>query len=251
MDLKQFWVQKPWQFQLAVLDLQKKITMNKNIITNVVALAVAVGGHFSPAYSDIILMTGLFALSGGLTNWLAVHMLFEKVPLLYGSGIIPNRFDEFKAGIKNLIIQEFFAREHIGRFLDQHGDLSATALNNKIDFDRVFEGLVDAIVDSPMGSMLGMLGGKKALLPLKEPIIEKLKEIIAELASTQTGGDSSTDFTAMLSSQVEQIIDNRLAELTPEQVKDIIQEMIHKHLGWLVVWGGVFGGIIGFVVSIF
>ena len=51
--------------------------MNKNIITNVVALAVAVGGHFSPAYSDIILMTGLFALSGGMTNWLAVHMLFE------------------------------------------------------------------------------------------------------------------------------------------------------------------------------
>ena len=43
--------------------------MNKNIITNVVALAVAVGGHFSPAYSDIILMTGLFALSGGMTNW--------------------------------------------------------------------------------------------------------------------------------------------------------------------------------------
>ena len=225
--------------------------MNKNIITNVVALAIAVGGYFSPAYSDIILMTGLFALSGGMTNWLAVHMLFEKVPLLYGSGIIPNRFEEFKGGIKNLIIQEFFAREHIERFLSQHGDLSATALNDKIDFDHVFESLVEAIVESPMGSMLGMLGGKKALLPLKEPIIEKLKEIIAELASAQTEGDNSTDFTAMLSSQVEQIIDNRLAELTPEQVKDIIQEMIHKHLGWLVVWGGVFGGIIGFVVSIF
>ena len=225
--------------------------MNKNIITNVVALAIAVGSYFSPAYSDIILMTGLFALSGGMTNWLAVHMLFEKVPLLYGSGIIPNRFEEFKGGIKNLIIQEFFAREHIERFLSQHGDLSATALNDKIDFDHVFESLVEAIVESPMGSMLGMLGGKKALLPLKEPIIEKLKEIIAELASAQTEGDNSTDFTAMLSSQVEQIIDNRLAELTPEQVKDIIQEMIHKHLGWLVVWGGVFGGIIGFVVSIF
>jgi hypothetical protein len=50
--------------------------------------------------------------------------------------------------------------------LSQHGDLSATVLNDKIDFDRVFEGLVDAIVDSPMGSMLGMLGGKKALLQL-------------------------------------------------------------------------------------
>ena len=225
--------------------------MNKNIITNVVALAVAVGGHFSPVYRDIILMTGLFALSGGMTNWLAVHMLFEKVPLLYGSGIIPNRFEEFKGGIKNLIIQEFFAREHIERFLSQHGDLSATALNDKIDFDRVFEGLVEAIVESPMGNMLGMLGGKKALLPLKEPIIEKLKEFIKELASAQTRENNSADFTSMLSNQVEQIIDNRLAELTPDQVKEIIQEMIHKHLGWLVVWGGIFGGTIGFMISIF
>jgi len=24
MDSKQFWVQKPWQFELAVLDLQKR-----------------------------------------------------------------------------------------------------------------------------------------------------------------------------------------------------------------------------------
>ena len=54
----------------------------------------------------------------------------------------------------------------------------------------------------------------------------------------------------MLTHQVEQIIDNRLQELTPEKVKDIVQNMIRKHLGWLVVWGGVFGGVIGLGVSI-
>ena len=43
-------------------------------------------------------------------------MLFEKVPLLCGSGVIPNRFEDFKAGIKTLIISEFFTREHIERF---------------------------------------------------------------------------------------------------------------------------------------
>ena len=63
---------------------------------------------FSPLYSTEIFMAGLFALSGGLTNWLAIYMLFEKVPLLYGSGVIPNRFEEFKNGIKNLIMNEFF-----------------------------------------------------------------------------------------------------------------------------------------------
>ena len=56
--------------------------------------------------------------------------------------------------------------------------------------------------------------------------------------------------TSSLLNQVEQIIDQRLDELTPLQVKNIIQEMIRKHLGWLVVWGGVVGGIIGFAVAI-
>ena len=50
--------------------------------------------------------------------------------------------------------------------------------------------------------------------------------------------------------RVEQIVDQRLDELTPVQVKNIIQEMIRKHLGWLVVWGGAVGGFIGIGVSI-
>ena len=58
------------------------------------------------------------------------------------------------------------------------------------------------------------------------------------------------NLTTSLLSQVEQIVDQRLNELTPVQVKNIIQEMIRKHLGWLVVWGGVVGGLIGFGVAI-
>ena len=68
------------------------------------------------------------ALSGGVTNWLAVHMLFEKVPLLYGSGVIPHRFEEFKAGIKQLIVQEFFTREHIERLFSHRGVTSADGM---------------------------------------------------------------------------------------------------------------------------
>lgn len=222
--------------------------MNKSVVTNVIALLITIGGYFSSVYSEILLMTGLFALSGGLTNWLAIHMLFEKVPLLYGSGVIPNRFEEFKIGIKQLVIQEFFTREHIERFFKQNGETSAANISNKIDFDRVFEGLTEALEESPMGAMLGMLGGKEALQPLKEPVTEKLKGIIAELASEKHEGGE--DFTSSLIKQVEEIIDSRLQELTPERVKEIVQNIIRKHLGWLVVWGGVFGGIIGLGVSL-
>ena len=83
--------------------------MNKSLITNFLALSLTVyGGFFSPIYSTEIFMAGLFALSGGLTNWLAIHMLFEKVPLLYGSGVVPERFEDFKQGIRELILTEFF-----------------------------------------------------------------------------------------------------------------------------------------------
>lgn len=227
--------------------------MNKSIGTNLIALAVTVGGYYSPHYSTVIFMTGLFALSGGVTNWLAVHMLFEKIPFLYGSGVIPSRFEEFKGGIKTLIVQEFFTREHIERFFSANGGTTLDAITANIDFDHVFESLADAIEESPMGSMLGMMGGRQALAPLKEPITGKLKGVIAELAANgPVAGDDTDagDFTDSLITQVESIIDNRLAELTPQKVKEIVEDMIRKHLGWLVVWGGVFGGFIGLVVSL-
>ena len=219
---------------------------NKSLTTNMAALTIIAVSYLSPKYNEIIYLVGLFALSGGITNWLAIHMLFEKVPFFYGSGVIPSRFEEFKLGIKHLVMTEFFTEQNIDAFVEQQSDIFSADLNKMIDFDRVFDGLVEAIESSSMGSLLAMLGGKKALLPLKEPITLKLQEIIWEMKESKT---VDKKLTSSLLNQVEQIIDQRLDELTPAHVKNIIQEMIRKHLGWLVVWGGVVGGIIGFAVA--
>ena len=223
---------------------------NKSLTTNLVTLVIIAIGYTSPVYSEIIYMTGLFALSGGVTNWLAIHMLFEKVPFFYGSGVIPSRFKEFKLGIKQLVMNEFFTPENIETFIGKQSEAFATDMKDAIDFDRVFAGLVEAIEGSPMGSMLGMLGGKKALEPLKEPVTLKLQEIMLEMKDTASAASEEKSLTSSLLFRVEQIVDQRLDELTPVQVKNIIQEMIRKHLGWLVVWGGAVGGFIGLGVSI-
>jgi len=220
---------------------------NKSLATNVVALAIIAVSYLLPKYNAIIYLIGLFALSGGITNWLAIHMLFEKVPFFYGSGVIPSRFEEFKLGIKQLVMTEFFTPQNIKVFAEKQTEVFSTDINNMIDFDRVFDGLVEAIEGSSMGSMLAMLGGRKALQPLKEPITLKLEEIIREMKESKTG---DKNLTSSFLTQVEQVIDQRLDELTPAQVKNIIQKMIRKHLGWLVVWGGAVGGFIGFVVAI-
>ena len=224
--------------------------LNKSLTTNLVALAIICASYLSPKYNEIIYQTGLFALSGGITNWLAIHMLFEKVPFFYGSGVIPSRFEEFKLGIKQLVMTEFFTPKNIDVFIEQQTQALSTDISNMIDFNRVFDGLVEAIENSSMGSMLAMLGGRKALQPLKEPVSLKLQEILSEIKEVKSLETDKKNLGSSLITQVEQLIDQRLDELTPGQVKNIIQAMIRKHLGWLVVWGGAVGGCIGFSIAL-
>lgn len=232
--------------------------MDKSLLTNLIAVLCTVVGYLLG--QQLIFAIGLFALSGAVTNWLAVHMLFEKVPGLYGSGVIPARFEDFKLGIRNLMMEQFFTEENIDRFLsDSAGKAVAidiTPVIDKVDLNPSFDSLVEVIENSSFGGMLAMFGGSNALQPLKEPFIEKMKVSLGALAQSE-------EFTTLLRDELEQpnvmagmrdkvsdIIEKRLSELTPQLVKEIIQQMIRQHLGWLVVWGGVFGGIIGLIAAL-
>ena len=231
--------------------------MNKSFVTNLVAAVILVAGLLSgkSEYAAVLTMVGLFALSGALTNWLAVFMLFEKVPFLYGSGVVPAHFEEFKTGIRTLMMEQFFTLENIDRFLSA-GSLSPTHLNlvpviDKVDLNPTYDGLVTVIMQSSFGGMLGMFGGQEALMPLREPFIKHMKKSIVGLTEDEQfiallkEEVEQPDMMQDILTKIEQIIEQRLNELTPLLVKQIIQAMIKKHLGWLVVWGGVFGGLIG------
>ncbi|MDA9289095.1 DUF445 domain-containing protein [Alphaproteobacteria bacterium] len=223
--------------------------MNKSVITNLVAILIILIGFSVKDNYSFILMTGIFAFSGSITNWLAVHMLFEKIPFLYGSGVILDRFQDIKVGIKNLILEELFSAEQINKFLLENKDELSEKFIDKIDFDRIFQGLVEAIEGSQLGGMLAMVGGRKALEPLKDPIIVKLKIIIGEIISENSGDKTDEQSSKSLIIKIETILDARLDDLTPKDIKRIIQKMIRDHLGWLVVWGGFFGGLLGLLLS--
>jgi len=223
--------------------------MNKSLITNLVAISIIMIGFVFKDQHSFILMTGIFAFSGSITNWIAIHMLFEKVPFLYGSGVILDRFEDIKIGIRNLIIEELFSTEQINKFLLESKDNLSENLIHKIDFDRIFQGLVEAIEGSQLGGMLAMVGGRKALEPLKEPIIKKLKIIIEDIVIENSSKDKNQNSTSKLINKIENVLDARLAELTPKDIKQIIQKMIRDHLGWLIVWGGFFGGLLGLILS--
>ena len=223
--------------------------MNKSLITNLLSILIIIVGYIYQENYPFIIITGVFALSGSITNWLAIHMLFEKIPLLYGSGVILDKFEDIKLGIKNLILQELFTETQINNFLLDNKVSASETIINKIDFDKVFLGLVEAIEGSQLGGMLAMVGGRKALDPLKDPFTKKLKIIIEDFVTENTSNENSSETTASLLLKIENILDARLADLSPEDIKIIIQKMIKEHLGWLVVWGGFFGGILGLVLS--
>lgn len=234
-----------------------EFVLNKSLFTNLVALfATLAGWHFA---IDWLFVTGLFALSGAMTNWLAVHMLFEKVPGLYGSGIVQVKFEQFKSGIHSLMMDQFFTEENLTKFVTEQSSAGqSTAFDlqpiiDDTDLSPAFDSLITTIQNSSFGGMLGMLGGVEALTPMREPFVENLKQSIIEISQTNEfqqklisnvgGGADMADIKA----KVDVVVTQRLDELTPQMVKEIIQDMIRTHLGWLVVWGGVFGGLIGFI----
>ena len=85
-------------------------------------------------HADWLLAAGLFGFAGGFTNWLAVKMLFDRVPFLYGSAVIPNRFREIRQAVKDAIMHYFFDQEHLESFFESqfNAKLAGSIANAKL-----------------------------------------------------------------------------------------------------------------------
>ena len=255
------------------------MTLDKHLAPNLAAAALVLAGlALPPPAGPVVLSTGLFALSGALTNWLAVHMLFERVPGLYGSGVITLRFEEFKAGILKLVREELFGPDKIERLFaapaaggadgaDGAGatetgaagpvsDAGLGSLLESVDLDAAFDQLVATVRESSFGNMLQMVGGDAALEPLRGPFERRMRGFLADAARSPKVQEalrrqlSSEANRERFRTRLESVLRARLDELTPEMVRDLMQRLIRGHLGWLVVWGGVFGGAIGLVAGL-
>ena len=124
--------------------------MNKSNMTNIISLIVTILGYV--IHNEILFMIGVFAFSGAITNSLAIHMLFEKVPFLYGSGIIENKFAQFKISIHNLIMNQFFTKEALNKFFETEVSSAKNTIDfekilTKTDFSPAYESLKESVAD--------------------------------------------------------------------------------------------------------
>lgn len=229
--------------------------LNKSTLTHVFALISSGLGY--ALHNPYLLNMGLFALSGSLTNALAIYMLFERVPGFYGSGVIPARFDSIKVGIYDMVMEQFFNPDNMARFFrqDLEGVLAFDGVIDHLDLSRSFDAFVDVVLQSSLGGMLNLVGGAGLLESFREPFIERLKQEMKHIAHGQDFQRLVREqfLASMDSTKVHQtvslIVKTRLDELTPQAVKVLIEKMIREHLGWLVVWGGVLGGLIGLIAA--
>jgi uncharacterized membrane protein YheB (UPF0754 family) len=215
-------------------------------------LVLGLGGRLQQAPgSDWILAAGLFGFAGGATNWLAVKMLFDRVPLLYGSGVIPSRFRQIRQTIKDLIMRHFFDQEYLERFFagrvnalvrspDLDGRLQELLESEQVD--QIIGRKLVELAQSPAGLMIALVGAER-IRPLVRQFVSGVgAEIAPLLAEGLARPGVEVD---ELRRQVEELLEAKLEELSPERVKQMMEEVIREHLGWLIVWGNVFGAAIG------
>lgn len=227
---------------------------------------------------DVILNVGLFAFSGGITNALAVKMLFDRIPGLIGSGVIPARFKEIRLKVKNLILEHFFDAAHLREFFSSEGaqidwkryvKSTGTASHplasfvgshwDKVASSEVVQPIVDEqinkLMDSSIGGLLAMMGPdaiKPAVTQFINGFLGSLRTRVLELAASSPQSEMRLELDqerliADVRTNVDVLLTRKLEQLDAQQVKRMMEDVIRNHLGWLVVWGNVFGGMLGFV----
>ncbi len=186
----------------------------------------------------------------------------------YGSGVIPARFKEIRASLKDTIMASFFDEAYMRSYLAQRGadllqrylPVMERKLQEAADsgaLDEPIERNVAAIMakGDAMGSMLMMasmtLGGggtpgAAGLVPhLKPLLVQSGTEALRALAARLDVGDMVD--VSSLRGELDSLMETKLEYLTAQRVKALLERIFREHLGWLIVWGAVFGGLIGLI----
>jgi uncharacterized membrane-anchored protein YjiN (DUF445 family) len=207
---------------------------------------------------NFVLAFGLFGFAGGITNWLAVKMLFDRIPGLIGSGVIPNRFREIRGALKDTIMRSFFDEQHLQQYIETKGPemMAKCNLAGRVEtfiaspeFDGILIAQLEELSTTPEGAMLMML---KQMMPfpmlvtMVKPMLNNVaKDMVARALPTSNLG-AVLDLKAVRA-EIDGVMEEKLQLLTADIIKRLIEDVIREHLGWLVVWGNVFGGLIGVI----
>ena len=187
---------------------------NKGDVSNVITLAIFAAGvamrmlmGADDTAAALVLAFGLFGFAGGVTNWLAVKMLFDKIPGLVGSGVIPRRFQDILGALKTMILETFFEEQFLKEYLSTRSKSALEGIDVKgrlaaamgaEGFDATLARKLEALAATPDGMLLAtiapMFGGFDMMVPMIKPMLATARSIgVAPRALDAAAGVGATD----------------------------------------------------------
>lgn len=180
--------------------------------------------------TKLVRAAGLFGFSGGVTNWLAIKMLFDHVPGLVGSGVVTRQFKVIRQTVMETVLDTFFDAEYLGDYVvDKAGAFAkSNFLSDKIKLILQDPG-VEAAVDKelaamgmrPEGMMLMMMGITTASLkPMIMPMVSDLDKQIGPMVLEKFDPSKMLN-TVTLRAQVKELMVSKMEMLTAPMVKAV------------------------------
>lgn len=212
------------------------IRPNKGDVSNVVTFVIFCIGVLmrflgrKDELASAILAFGLFGFAGGATNAIAVTMLFDKIPFLIGSGVIPRRFKDILEALKSLILDTFFEEKFLRAYVSERSaDLvSAVDLKGRLEramqadgFDAVLATKFEALASTPDGQLIAtlapMFGGYESMTVMLKPV---LRAVGNELLTTLTSNFDIIDVVdvGQIRREIDRALSQRMSMLTPLKV---------------------------------
>jgi len=180
------------------------------------------------------------ALTGWITNYLAIKMLFhprKKVRILFFNiqGIFPKRQDKLAEKLGQIVANELFSIRDITKRFTSTG--TAEEINKVLD--EKLEDFLENKLKSSM-PMLAMLLTSDTRQKIKDTLHEEFQNILPEIL-TQFSDRLEKDI------RVEEIVAKKVSAFSSDKLEQILFSIMHKEFRFIEILGGVLGFMIGLI----
>jgi uncharacterized membrane protein YheB (UPF0754 family) len=181
------------------------------------------------------------ALTGWITNFLAIKMLFhprQKLNLYFFSlqGIFPKRQRLLAEKLGRIVAQELFSfRDIRDRFTSTE---SAREINQVLD-EKLEDFMENKLRDS-VPSLLGLFLNNDSRARIKNKLHEEFQNILPDILARYSD-KLEQDI------QVEEIVYQKVASFSSEKLEAILLSIMKKEFRFIEILGGLLGFIIGLI----
>lgn len=182
----------------------------------------------------------LAALTGWVTNYLAIKMLFhprKKIRILFFSiqGIFPKRQDVLAERLGRIVSKELFSFKDIK---DRFTSTSTAIEINKV-LDEKLEDFMDVKLKSTL-PMLSMFLNSDAKSRIKETLHIEFQNILPDILNRYSEKlERDID--------IEKIVASKVSTFSSDKLEQILYSIMKKEFKFIEILGGVLGFIIGLI----